>query len=258
MPSPPLQGRYTPMLLSALFALIPYILITSASPFYREQVMHDVGANANAMSVISGLSVAGYAFGALFSGDLVNRFKQRHLFILQELVFILGWALAAAAPNVDFYGAGRVLAGFATGMLLVTALPPVMRRFPPERLPITAAFINIAFFGAIAAGPLLGGVIALAHAWRGLNAGFAALGVVTVLMAWLTLPDQDPPNPAMKFDMIGLLLGFAATTLMFWGSGELRGHSFADPIVAVPLGVGLIASSRSCWSSITRKNRSRR
>jgi len=241
MPSPPLQGRYTPMLLSALFALIPYILITSASPFYREQVMHYVGANANAMSVISGLSVAGYAFGALFSGDLVNRFKQRHLFILQELVFILGWALAAGAPNVYFYGAGRVLAGFATGMLLVTALPPVIRRFPPERLSITAAFINIAFFGAIAAGPLLGGVIALAHAWRGLNAGFAAFGVVTVLMAWLTLPDQDPPNPSMKFDVAGLLLGFATTTLMFWGSGELRGHSFADPIVAVPLGVGLIA-----------------
>ena len=82
MQSSPLQGRYTPMLAAALLALIPYILITSAAPFYREQVMRDLGTKPNALSVVSGLSVAGYAFGALFSGDLINRFKQRNLFIV--------------------------------------------------------------------------------------------------------------------------------------------------------------------------------
>ena len=240
MQSSPLQGRYTPMLAAALLALIPYILITSAAPFYREQVMRDLGTNPNALSVVSGLSVAGYAFGALFSGDLINRFKQRNLFIVQEIVFILGWGLAAGAPEIYSYGTGRVLAGFATGMLLVTALPPVIRRFPPERLPLTAAFINIAFFGAIAAGPLLGGAIFLGHVWRAMDAGFSALGALAILLAVLSFPPADPPNPAMKFDVAGLALGFGATALMFWGSGELRGHGFADPIVAVPLGLGCV------------------
>ncbi|HJU19542.1 MAG TPA: hypothetical protein VJ770_24065 [Stellaceae bacterium] len=60
--------------------------------------------------------------------------------------------------------------------MLLPALLPVIRNFPPERLPITAAAVNLGFFGA-AAGPLLGGVVAAAHAWRWFHAGFAGLGV---------------------------------------------------------------------------------
>lgn len=228
------------MLAAAMFALVPYILVASGESFYREQVLHDLGGTANGLSVISGLSVAGYAFGALLSGDLVNRFRHRSLFIADEIVFIAGWILVAAAPNTLVYGAGRVLAGFATGMLLVTALPPVVRQFPPERVPLTAAFINIGFFGAIAAGPLLGGAVQYGHAWRGLYAGFAGLGVLTIVIALMALRNDDPPNPHMKIDVAGLLLGFAATVLPFWGSGELRAHGFSEPLVAAPLGVGLV------------------
>ena len=36
------------------------------------------------------------------------------------------------------------------------SIAPIIRRFPAERLPITFIFINIAFFGAIAAGPSAG------------------------------------------------------------------------------------------------------
>lgn len=35
------------------------------------------------------------------------------------------------------HGADQVLAALATGLLPVTALPPVIRRFPAERLPTT-------------------------------------------------------------------------------------------------------------------------
>lgn len=47
------------MLLSALFVLIPYIVTTSAELLFREQLIHDLGATTTAVSVISGLSVAG-------------------------------------------------------------------------------------------------------------------------------------------------------------------------------------------------------
>ena len=56
------------------------------------------------------------------------------------------------------YGVGRVLQGLMTGLLLVIALPPVIQRFPPPRMPTTAAAINIGFFGAVTVGPLLGGI----------------------------------------------------------------------------------------------------
>ena len=81
------------------------------------------------------------------------------MLLITETVLIAGWILAAAAPGIIVYGTGFVLSGFATGMLLVIALPPAIRQFPPERVPLSAAFINVAFFGAIATGPLLGGLV---------------------------------------------------------------------------------------------------
>lgn len=236
----PLRGRYAPMLAIALLALIPYILVASGALLYQEQVMRDIGASRSAMSIIQGLSVAGYAFGALFGGDLINRFVQRRLFLASEAVFIVGWLLVAIADGVAVYGAGRVLSGFATGMLLVSALPPVVRRFPQSYTPLTAAFINIAFFGAVAGGPLLGGIVAGEHLWRALYGAFAGIGVLTFVAAIFSLPKIEPGNPDLPIDYAGLALGFAGTVLPFFAAGELTSHGFGSLIVAVPLGIGLV------------------
>jgi len=43
----------------------------------------------------------------------------------------------------------------------VIAIPPLVRRFPLRRLPVTAAMIDVAFFGAVTAGPVVGGAAGL-------------------------------------------------------------------------------------------------
>lgn len=147
--------------------------------------------------------------------------------------------LAAIAPGTVVYGAGRVLQGFATGILLVVALPPVIQRFPAKKLPITAAMINLGFFGAVMAGPLVGGAVAYGHAWRWFYGGLGAVGAAVLMAALFTLPDQEPPNPGRKFDLAGVVLAFGATVLPFWAAGELTGHGFGSFLFTVPLAIGL-------------------
>lgn len=119
------------------------------------------------------------------------------------------------------YGAGRVLIGFATGLLLVAALPPVIQHFPPDRMPMTAVAIDIGFFGAVTAGPLLGGAVALGGVWRWFYGGLAGIGVCVIITALFTLPDPKPFNPDLPFDKSAILLAAAATALPFWATGEL-------------------------------------
>lgn len=171
----PFEGNYGISLLTAVLSLVPFIIVTSAYVLYRKQVSHDIGAGQTGLEIINGLSTAGYAFGALFGGDLINRFKQRRLFLVCEGMFIFGCALSAIADDIAVYGAGRVLQGLATGLLLVIALPPVIQQFPAERMPITAASIDIGFFGAVTGGPLLGAVASYEHAWRWFYVGWAPL-----------------------------------------------------------------------------------
>ena len=236
----PFEGHYGTMLAIALGALVPYILLTTASSFYRADVTADIGIDATGLEIIAGLATAGYCFGALLGGDLINRYRQHHLFLIFEALFVAGALLSGFAGGLVTYGAGRVLSGLATGHLLVIALPPVIRRFPASRMPFSAFFINIGFFGAVTAGPLIGGLVAATHGWRWLYLVLAAVGAAAWVLATLTLPDEDPPNPDLPFDLAAIVLGLGATTLPFWGASELTGHGFGSFWFYGPMGAGLV------------------
>jgi predicted MFS family arabinose efflux permease len=153
----PFEGSYPPTLASAIIALVPFIVVTTAYTFFSRQIEGDLHVGQRAVEIVAGLSTAGYAFGALVGGDLVQRFSQRPLFFACEALFALGCLASAVGHGIVACGAGRIVAGLATGLLLVIALPPVIQKFPPEKLPITVIFIDIGFFGAVCIGPLLGG-----------------------------------------------------------------------------------------------------
>lgn len=237
----PLEGRYAAMVAVALLALVPYIVTTTADLYYRDQIAHELGAGKASLGVIAAIATACYAFGALLGGDLINRFSQRKLFLVCEAAFVAGSLLAALAWGPWSYGAGRVLTGLATGLLLIISVPPLIRRFPASRLALTAVFINIGFFGAVTVGPLIGGLVAEFHRWRlffFILAGFAAAGW---LLALVTLPDQEPPNRGLPFDAAGLALGLIATVLPFWAAGGLARTGFGSVFFIVPMVVGLAA-----------------
>lgn len=235
----PLEGHYGVSVTIALLALSPYVVLTSASVFYQPQLMQELGSGRVSLELIAGLGTAGYAFGALLGGDLTNRFRQRSLFLLFEALFVCGSLIAASAHASLAYGSGRVLQGLATGVLLVNTLPPVIRGFPAQRMPRTAGFVNIGFFGAVTAGPLLGGIVAAEHAWRYFYGGLAGLGLVALSLAALALPDRPPPNQGLKFDLVAIGLGLAATVLSFGAVSILAGQSFSSVLFWLPLTLGL-------------------
>lgn len=235
----PFEDTYGVVLAIAIVAISPFIVITTAFGLFGKETATVLHASQTALYVVDGLSIAGYAFGAFLAGDLIQRYKQRTLFFLCEAAFVFGCALAATASAFTPFAAGRVLLGFATGLLLVIALPPVIQRFPADRMPMTAAMVNIGFFGAVTIGPVIGGAVAYGHAWRWFYAGLGCIGAANFLLAVFSLPDKPPPQPRMRLDWIGLALGLAATALPFLAAGELRGGGFTAFLFMVPLAAGL-------------------
>lgn len=144
----PLEGRYGVLLTSAVLALVPFIITSTAWELFSEGVGKAIGGRQE-LDLVSGLGAAGYAFGALMAGDVINRFPQDVLFLILEAAFLAGALITASAHNVFQRAAGTMLQGFTTGLLLVVALPPVIRRFSAGKMPITSAAINMGFFGAI-------------------------------------------------------------------------------------------------------------
>ena len=109
---------------------------------------------------------AAYAVGAVLAVQFAQHLPQRRMLLGYAVVLAVGSVVAAAAQNSGMFIGGHILQGLATSMLLIAAAPPLTIGFPRDKLRNTAVIINMCILGAVALGPLIGGVQAEAHAWR--------------------------------------------------------------------------------------------
>lgn len=159
----PVRTRYPVTVALVLLALCPNIVLTTATQLLQPQLLHDLHTSWTALQMAEGLSNAGYTFGAVLAVALLQKLPARRLLLAYEVMFVAGSVLGAASPDLISFAAGRILEEFATGLLLAAALPPLVTKFPVDTLPGTVAAGGVGLFGAVTAGPLVGGLTA-AHA----------------------------------------------------------------------------------------------
>lgn len=237
----PFAESYGAAVALALLALCPFIVLTTATALFRPDLLHDLHTSVFGEQLAAGLSNAAYAFGAVAAADLVQRFPSRHVYLVCETGFVAGSVIALAATNIETFAAGRIVQGLATGMLLVAALPPLVTRHGAEKLPATAAFVNLGLFGMVTLGPLVGGVFGSLHTWRPLFGIVAAAGVVAIVLALLSFEETEPPRPGRPVDRSGFALAVGATFLPFFGVSWLSRGTFASPEFIAPVVLGMVA-----------------
>ncbi len=181
----------------ALLALCPFIVLTTAAALFEGAVVKDLAATKFATQLTAGLANAAYAFGAVASADLIQRFPARRLFLACELGFVAGSLLAGLAGGIALFMAGRLVQGLATGMLLVAALPPLVTGHGAERLPTTAAFINLGLFGMVTLGPLVGGLPGGIQLAIAITLAFTVLSGVVLVSLYL-LGGARPHEPDLE------------------------------------------------------------
>ncbi len=240
LPPGPLAGRYPAAAAMVILFLVPYLGLSAALQPLAPIISAQLRISPQTLGLASGLANAGYAVGTVLAVQLAQLLPQRRLLVVYASALVLGSVLAAAATGPGMFIAGHILQGLCTSMLLIAAAPPLFLGYPAAKLRWTAVIFNMCIFGAVAAGPLIGGAQASFHAWRPLFwivAGIAALGL---LMSLLTFQDAPPADRTAPRD--GLAIGLAATgsVAAFWGTSELLTHRFLDPVAIVPLLVGLV------------------
>lgn len=238
--NPPLNGHYWPTLAVVLLALCPHIIVTTAYHFLTPAMAADLGDSAKGiLKVAEGLSNAGYACGAVIAGYLIQRFPQRSMFLMAEGLCVAGFVISAVAPGAPVFAGGRILQGLATGFLLVFAVPPLITRFSAARLPLSAAAINIAFFGAVTAGPLIGAVVA-PQLWRWLYAALGGCGFIGLVLSFFAFPFQPAQNPDHPPDWPAFIYALLGTALPFYAVSRLGDSvSFGSLIFWLPMAIGL-------------------
>lgn len=220
-------------------SLIPYLALSSAMQPLQQVIERKLHLSPQAFQMTSGMANAAYAFGTVLAVQLAMRLRGRRLLVGYAILLAASSVLAAAAPTAGLFIAAHVIQGLCTSLMLIAAVPPLVVGWPTARMPITAMVMNLCVFGAVAIGPVVGGIQAGGGDWHLLFWCVAGCAVASLLLVLLTFEDVPPADQAAPWDFISLGLAGAGTAAAFFGASELMTHPMLSAIVFLPLVGGL-------------------
>jgi MFS family permease len=235
----PLAGRYVFVATMVLLALVPYLALSAALEPLAPFIARDLHISGQTMSLTSGMANAAYAAGTVLAVQLAQLLPQRRLLVFYAFLLLVGSVLAVTAQDSGMFIAGRVLQGLTTSLMLISAVPPLALGFGRAKLPLTATFLVMGIFGAVAAGPTIGGIQADAHGWRPLFGIVAGIALLAFLLTILTFQDAPPADPTAPRNPAVVGLAAGGTAAAFFGASELFSHRFFAAVSFGPLIGGL-------------------
>jgi MFS family permease len=222
-----------------IFALVPYLGLSAALQPLTPIIGGHLHMSPQTMSLGLGLANAGYAVGTVLAVQFAQLLPQRRMMVLYATLLVIGSVIAAAAQNPAMFIAGHVIQGLCTSLLLIAAVPPLALGFGLEKFRWTAMIMNVCIFGAVALGPVVGGIQAGAHAWRPLFWVVAGISLTALLLSLLTFEDAPPADREAPRAPLAIGLAAAGCAAAFYGASELLTHRFLGPQTILPLIVGL-------------------
>lgn len=188
--------------------------------------------------------VDGYVvvFSALLlsSGTLSDRVGASRALAAGFIGFTAASAACGLAPALAFLLAARVVQGAAAAIMLPASLALVRQNFTDAKKLVRAIAIWTAAGGAaVAAGPVIGGLLTGTIGWRAIffvNVPAGLLGVVA-----LSRVRPSPRRPA-HFDLPGQIAAIVAVAALTVGVIQGGHQGFGSPVAAVSLAVFAVAA----------------
>jgi MFS family permease len=123
--------------------------------------------------------------GAAF---LKARLGLRAVLIGSSLIAIGGSLVIAAAPTMEVLLAGRIVQGFAEGMVMALCYVIAADAVGEDSLPPLFGLLAVVWALATIGGPILGGALAHLWSWRVAAASLAPLAILFLVLALIVLP----------------------------------------------------------------------
>ncbi|WP_448811599.1 DHA2 family efflux MFS transporter permease subunit [Agromyces bauzanensis] len=202
--------------LPMFMATLDNLVMTNALP-----VLHaDFGASVEELQWFMNAYTLAFASTILMAVALGDRFGRRTLFLLGIVVFTLSSALAALATDPGQLIAARAAQGFGAAAIMPLSLTLLAGAVPLARRPLAIGIWGGVAGLGVATGPLIGGAVIEGWAWQAIFWINVPVGVVSVALAVLALPNSF--GAKLRADVVGLVLsGLGLLGLVY---GIVRGN----------------------------------
>jgi EmrB/QacA subfamily drug resistance transporter len=189
----------------------------------------------------------------LTAGALADRYGRRLVFAGGIAIFSVASLLCGISWNVASLDAARALQGVGGAALFATALALIGAEYAGPGLPGAIAAWGATVGLAVAAGPLLGGIITDAIGWRWIFFVNVPVGACALAIAVTRVRESRDPN-ARRADVAGLVTLAASISLIVfallrgnasgWSSATILGSLVAGGVLLVAFAVVEIRQER--------------
>jgi DHA2 family methylenomycin A resistance protein-like MFS transporter len=192
-----------------------------------------------------------FAVLLLSAGALGDRFGSKRLFMLGFALFAAASLGCGLAPTGSLLIAGRAIQGIGAALLVPTSLALLNHSAGHNaKMRARAVALWTAAGGvAVAAGPLMGGLLLGAFGWRSIflvNLPICAIGIAMTIR----IPDTAHRQNARRLDALGQTLAIVALAGLIGAVIEARPLGATNPLVlaggvlAIACGAGFVYSER--------------
>ena len=194
--------------------------------------------------------VATMVASQLLSAWFARAFGVRGAFVLINIVFFAGTALAFLGASFEMVVMGRVLQGFSAGIMQPMTMALTFTQFPAHRSGQAMAIHGTGIQIAPMLGPMIGGMVIDTLSWREIFLVPIPICLVSLLLGMVYLPRREEQGPAPRFNWTSYsLLVAMLSTLLFAGANGQRFGWYSDAILLLVL-IGLGAGAAFVWQQL--------
>lgn len=203
------------------------------------RIQRDLDASAPQLQwVLMAYVVAGAAL-ALPIGALGDRLGRKKLYLGGAAIFAMGSAASALAPTIGVLIGARAIQGVGAAAIGSLALAILTTAVPKDRIGPVVGMWTAVSTAAMAAGPLIGGLLVQSIGWRWVFGINVPLAVIVFFVAAAKLPAREH-RKAGRLEWIGSALITIALIAVSLGLNAAEKTGFASPRVLVPVAIGIV------------------
>ncbi len=188
-------------------------------------VMGAFGVGQDMAQFLATAFIATMTASQLLNAWFVATFGPRLAFTIVLLIFAAGAVLCVNSPNLDFIIVGRVMQGFAAGVIQPLVMVIVIRVFPPDRRGLATSLYGVGLVLALGLGPVVGGITIDTLGWRYIFLMPLPLVAFALVMGSIFMPSARDAGERVSFDFIGYALLCVSVFCLMWAiaSGQRLG-----------------------------------
>lgn len=173
------------------------------------------------------------------SAYLKRSFQMKSIFLVSNLLFILGILIDLFAPNFGFLVLGRLVQGIGVGFALPLMFNIILEQVPKHKIGLMMGVGTLITAVAPAIGPTIGGLLASHFGWRSIFAVQLPILIISLLVGLYSI-EQKTEVKREVLDIPSLVAVIALFVGLIMGVHGLADHAFLSFSVLGWLAIGVL------------------